>query len=120
MVIQKSVVFFFLLLLVQVSQAAEKQAYTLQKLIQINLLLNKQGQWLDLIEQPKNKGSFFLANSQGKIYQLGVGELVKTSLLFDLKRLALPVDILKLSAFTLHPDFSRRGSSGLVNFIPPT
>jgi hypothetical protein len=53
MVIQKSVVFFFLLLLVQVSQAAEKQAYTLQKLIQINLLLNKQGQWLDLIEQPK-------------------------------------------------------------------
>jgi len=116
MVIQKSVVFFFLLLLVQVSQAAEKQAYTLQKLIQINLLLNKQGQWLDLIEQPKNKGSFFLANSQGKIYQLGVGELVKTSLLFDLKRLALPVDILKLSAFTLHPDFSRRGSSGFGKF----
>jgi len=116
MVTQKSIVFFLLLLIVQVSQAAKQPAYTLQKLTQLPIPSEATGHWLHLTEQPNNKGSFFLANSQGKIYQLGVGKLAKTSLLFDLKRLALPVDILKLSAFTLHPNFAKRGSAGFGKF----
>jgi hypothetical protein len=116
MVTQKSMLFFLLLLFVQVSQASEKQAYILQKLTQLPVLSQAEGQWLNLTEQPNNKGSFYVANSQGKIYQFGVSDLAETSLLLDLKRLTLPVEIHKLGAFTLHPNFSKRGSSGFGKF----
>ena len=116
MVTQKSMLVILLLLLAQVCHAAEKQPYILQKLTQLPSQPDTSNQWLDLTEQPNNKGSFYLANAQGQVYQLGFGELAKISLLLDLKALASPVEILKLTAFTLHPNFAKRGSSGFGKF----
>lgn len=116
MVTQKSMLVILLLLLAQFTHAAEQQPYILQKLTQLPMQPDTSNQWLDLTEQPNNNGSFYLANAQGQIYQLGFGELAKTSLLLDLKALALPVEIRKLTAFTLHPNFAKRGSSGFGKF----
>jgi hypothetical protein len=116
MVTQKSMLVILLLLLAQICHAAEQQPYILQKLTQLPSQTVTSNQWLDLTEQPNNNGSYYVANTQGQLYQLGFGELAKTSLLLDLKALALPVEIFKLTAFTLHPNFAKRGSSGFGKF----
>ena len=117
MITKKNMLFLLLLILATPSEALEQDAFTLQKLTQLPALTDSNGRWLTLTEQPQNTGSFYLANTQGLIYQLGFGESAAPSLLFDLKQIATPVDILKLTAFTLHPNFSKRGSVDFGKFF---
>jgi hypothetical protein len=119
MVTQKSMLVILLLLLAQFTHAAEQQPYILQKLTQLPMQPDTSNQWLDLTEQPNNNGSFYLANAQGQIYQLGFGELAKTSLLLDLKALALPVEVRKLTALPCTLTLLNGVAPVLVNFTPP-
>lgn len=113
---------FFLTLLLSLSVissgsiASNNQQFLLQKIAQAPQLKKNTSSWVQLIEQPGNSQYYYLANDQGKIYQLTEGKPKHTVLLLDIKQLHLKSSIIKLNAFTLHPNFSLRGQDGYGTF----
>ena len=99
-----------------VSSANKENKYLLQQIAQAPQLTTKNNQWLLLLEQPGNSQYYYLANKQGKIYQLEQDSPDSTSLLLDLQRFSSKESMLQLSAFTLHPNFSLRDQTGFGTF----
>lgn len=107
----KKILFLLLslcLLLLPNSSSANNRAnqYLLQKIAQAPQVKGKNSQWLQLLEQPGNSQHYYLANKQGKIYQLVQDNPNSTTLFLDLQQNLTKEPILQLSAFTLHPNFS--------------
>ncbi len=116
----KSATFFlFSLCLFFVSganSASKENKYLLQKIAQAPELATQNKQWLLLLEQPGNSQYYYLANKQGKIYQLEQDGADNTALLLDLQRFSAEESMLQLTAFTLHPNFSLRDQIGFGTF----
>ncbi|TYK66691.1 hypothetical protein [Colwellia echini] len=85
--------------------------YVLEKIAQAPQLKTANNQWL-LLEKAGNNQHYYLANQQGEIYQLDQLDANNTALLLDIKRLTQENSLLKLTAFTLHPNFSLRDQPG--------
>ena len=100
----------------KVSCASTENQYLLQKITQAPQLKNPNNQWLLLMEQPGNSQYYYLANTQGKIYQLDQDSAKNTSLLLDLQRFSSKESMLQLTAFSLHPNFSLRDQIGFGTF----
>jgi hypothetical protein len=109
---------FFLSLLVTsgVSNAIKENQYILQKIAQAPQQATGINQWLLLREQPGNSQYYYLANKQGKIYQLEQDSPDDTTLLIDLQLVFTQNPLLELSAFTLHPNFSLSDQVGFGTF----
>ncbi|NQY50452.1 MAG: hypothetical protein HRT50_15375 [Colwellia sp.] len=118
--VKKTLLLFFplcLLLLTNNSNANNRaNQYLLQKIAQAPHAKGKQSQWIQLLEQPGNSQYYYLANQQGKIYQLEQDNPKNTALLLDLQKVSAQVPILQLSAFTLHPNFALRDQNGYGTF----
>ncbi|MBU2872148.1 hypothetical protein KO502_15830 [Colwellia sp. E2M01] len=97
------------------SNSETPSQYILQKIAQAPQLTSGQSEWL-LLEKSGNNQHYYLANKQGEIYQLDQFDTSNTSLLLDLKRLSKKKSITKLTAFTLHPNFSLRAQEGYGTF----
>jgi hypothetical protein len=97
------------------SSRVKQNHFLLQKIAQAPQTNNAE-QWLKLVEQPGNSQHYYLANKQGKIYQLEQDTPQSTSLLLDLTQHFSQEPILHLSAFTLHPNFSKRDQLGFATF----
>jgi hypothetical protein len=98
------------------SHASKEKQYLLQKVAQAPQLDTKKDQWLILLEQPGNSQYYYLANKRGKIYQLEQDNTANTTLLLDLQRFSSEESMLRLTAFTLHPNFSLRDQTGFGTF----
>lgn len=109
-------VFLCLLITSSASSASKENQYLLQKVAQAPQLNNEKDQWLLLLEQPGNSQYYYLANRRGKIYQLEQDSPDNTSLLLDLQNFSSKNNILQLSAFTLHPNYSLRDQTGFGTF----
>ncbi len=105
-----------LLITSSTSSASKENQYLLQKVAQAPHLESKDNQWLLLLEQPGNSQYYYLANTAGKIYQLEQDSSDNSILLLDLQSFPAKSPILKLSAFTLHPNFSLRDQIGFGTF----
>ncbi len=89
--------------------------YLLQKIAQAPETENNNSRWLQLFEQPGNSQHYYIANTQGKIYQLEHGNPQNYLLALDLQKVAALPEV-QLSAFTLHPSFSMRDQPGYDTF----
>ena len=98
------------------SVANKNYEFILQKIAQTPPVENTSRSWVQLIEQPGNSQYYYLANDEGKIYQLAEGNPKHTVLMLDLQQLPLKKSFVKLTAFTLHPSFSLRGQEGYATF----
>jgi len=109
---------FFLCLLItsSLSSASKENHYILQKIAQAPQQTIGKSQWLLLREQPGNSQYYYLANKQGKIYQLEQDRPDTTTLLVDLQQVFTENPLLQLTAFTLHPNFSIRDQVGFGTF----
>lgn len=96
--------------------SAEKNHYLLQKVAQAPHATTHDNHWLQLFEQPGNSQYYYLANKQGQIYQLVHDNPQNTSLLLDLPQFLPKKSVLHLSAFTLHPNFSKLDQVGYATF----
>ena len=94
----------------------EKSHYLLQKIAQAPQITTNDSQWLQLLEQPGNSQHYYLANTQGQIYQLEQDTPQSTALLLDLPHLLPNKSVLHLSALTLHPNFSKHDQAGYATF----
>jgi hypothetical protein len=96
--------------------ANKENQYLLQKIGQAPQSKTEKKQWLLLLDQPGNTPYYYLANKQGKIYQLDQDSPDNISLLLDLQSFSAKNPVLQLSAFTLHPNFSLRDQTGYGTF----
>lgn len=109
--------FSLCLLITSSARCANKEnQYLLQKIAQAPQSKTKKNQWLLLLNQPGNSQYYYLANKRGKIYQLEQDSPDNISLLLDLQSFPATTPVLKLSAFTLHPNFSLRDQTGFGTF----
>jgi len=108
--------FLYLLLISGVSSASKENQYILQKIAQAPQQTTEKNQWLLLREQPGNSQHYYLANEQGKIYQLEQDSPDDTRLLVDLQLVFTENPLLQLTAFTLHPNFSIPDQVGFGTF----
>jgi len=90
--------------------------FLLQKVAQAPLVTNNNGNWLQLFEQPGNSQHYYLANTQGQIYQFEQDTQKNTALLLDLPRFLPEKSVLHLNAFSLHPNFSKLDQAGYATF----
>jgi hypothetical protein len=110
-------IFFLCLLLISsVSSANKENQYILQKIAQAPQQATGINQWLLLREQPGNSQYYYLANKQGKVYQLEQDSPDNTTLLVDLQLAFTENPLLQLTAFTLHPNFSLSDQVGFGTF----
>jgi len=110
-------IFFSCLLITSgVSSASKEKQYILQKIAQAPQQATGINQWLLLREQPGNSQYYYLANKQGKIYQLEQDSPDNTTLLVDLQLVFTENPLLQLTAFTLHPNFSLPDQVGFGTF----
>ncbi len=92
-------------------QSNESIDYFLDKIAQAPQIENDESRWLQLFEQPGNSQHYYIANTQGKIYQLEHGSSQNALLALDLQQVSALPEV-QLSAFTLHPNFSQRDQPG--------
>ena len=111
-----SILFFCLLATSSVSSANKENQYILQKIAQAPQQATGKDQWLLLREQLGNSQYYYLANKQGKIYQLEQDRPDNTTLLVDLQQVFTENPLLQLTAFTLHPNFSLPDQVGFGTF----
>jgi len=98
------------------ANSGEKNQYLLQKIAQAPLLEKDTSQWLQLFEQPGSNQYYYLANHQGKIYQLDQDNPNNSSLLLDFQQFSSQQSSHQFNAFTLHPNFLLRDQSGFGTF----
>jgi hypothetical protein len=96
-------------------QSNESIDYLLEKVAQAPQVENDESRWLQLFEQPGNSQHYYIANTQGKIYQLDHGSSQNALLALDLQQVNTLPEV-QLSAFTLHPNFSVRDQPGYDTF----
>jgi hypothetical protein len=96
-------------------QSNESIDYLLEKVAQAPQVENDESRWLQLFEQPGNSQHYYIANTQGKIYQLDHGSSQNALLALDLQQVNTLPEV-QLSAFTLHPNFSVRDQPGCDTF----
>jgi uncharacterized protein YcfL len=73
--------------------------------------------WTQLIVRPGNSKQYFASNQTGEIYLFEQGNEQNSHLILDLNDLNKnSKEALRLNAFTLHPNFSIKGSEGYRTF----
>lgn len=98
-----------------IPKSNQSNRYLLQKIAQAPLTENNESRWLQLFEQPGNSQHYYIANKQGKIYQLEHGNRQSSILMMNLQNVAALPKV-QLSAFVLHPNFSQRDQPGYNTF----